>query len=1371
MYSEHVQIDNLPLQFNVGESLVAEFARSHSPTDVLRELVQNEYDAGGSELSVVFGGDRLVVTGNGNPIDSAGWNRLSVMLGTGRIPNTENHVEPKESSIGSKNFGIRSLFTVGDTIRVISAGMWSLLHWQRGALIPPREADDSPESGIRIEVPYRKAGTHALEPFDSKKRAAWLKDIDNSLTETLIKLAKPGRSKSLRRVRLSATGNPEITWEQEAKEEQSPARAIRVLRRRAVQRSDGRRDTTVELEFQAKVKIPKAHVHKDFPSYYRHSRNQLWIGVSLRLTRGRPDTNSIGLAFYPLGAPSARTGNLVSLNAPFELDNNRANVVSPNASSWNQWLIDELVELTVRLLKEDWYERFGADAYLALEDRGHDPSNQLAKAYAETIIARLTTDNLWATRKRSRGKFEFVAAADLVLPDKPEFNDVLDPDNILGVDLASSERVVKMASESGASRFGTDSLVRLRCAGEDATNIRTRPRDQSNRHFVDFDHKIRQLSLQKKFAAALDKARLSANHRADLQDTATTQAADRSLHAVKYLIVVPSDEWKSSPVPLSQRLHPGLAEHSSVRRLAKKYDMVGWIRETAKKAKERKAPDDELEALMRTVLARSGKFDARTSNLLRGSPVLLDQRGHWVEPRKITLKTVDGSRSLSSVLSFPHASYGKDSVLAERLKFRKAIDGGDLVNLAVWIARNPEKAVEFERTLARHSRLLKPAQWRKIRSIQCLESSEGNLSAPETLYIVNDQLLSVFGDEVNYVRGQNHALYRRMGCKSLPNSSDIFAAIERNRERESPSGEVLYVSLVEALKRERQAFKQYADKDIIWTASGYSAPSSTLIITDGSRLFQDAVPLVRPRSKNAVDAFRRLGCRQRPGQEDWAQLIVSISESVGSQNAVPIRDQQRLVAAYSMLRDGIPVGAVSPVKPYILGRDTRLFDPQDLLVDDFPKLAKRLEVDDVPFAWDFEQSALSFYYSSGVRRLTDAVTLKNTRLGDQQEEPARLGAAKIRRQLDSIAFRSAFAELIKREIADHRSLDMGFSQTGQFPDIQTLAFVDELSREYKLDDNQVSVPAKYLFADATLHVVVPESRAQLRSTVSFALAEAAIGSPKGAQMLVSVIYRLLDCGSTEDIADFMEQRGIPWKKIEKREIWDNEPDWGTESGQFDGETVAGQIAGHIASNLDRRAGVTGSGNTDSRRDFNIATPKAKNRTLPPIDTVVARVSRRSGSLIVAGSGGGGGAGITGGSWSPRNPEWDREIGRRGEEIAYRYEIERVREMGHDSPSSFVTWVADEDPTADHDIRSITEDGSQLWIEVKSTSGSDGRFEWPVSEIAKAMAEREHYVLYRVYRADSTSPILKRFPNPLSMIDSRQMRLGLGTIRAQVESAP
>ena len=142
----------------------------------------------------------------------------------------------------------------------------------------------------------------------------------------------------------------------------------------------------------------------------------------------------------------------------------------------------------------------------------------------------------------------------------------------------------------------------------------------------------------------------------------------------------------------------------------------------------------------------------------------------------------------------------------------------------------------------------------------------------------------------------------------------------------------------------------------------------------------------------------------------------------------------------------------------------------------------------------------------------------------------------------------------------------------------------------------------------------------------------------------------------------------------------------------------------------------------------------------------------------------------GGRWSPRDPEWDRILGERGEEIVYLRELERIRDAGYESPESLVTWDSRDDPTADHDIRSVARDGSTLWIEVKSTSGLDGNFDWPESEVAKAMSEREHYLLCRVYRVSSTNPLVKRFSNPLSMIESGHIRLGLGSVRAQVESA-
>lgn len=65
-------------EFRVATSVVEEIARNHTPADVLRELVQNEYDAGGGSIDIVFKQEALVVTGSGTPIDESGWRRLKV---------------------------------------------------------------------------------------------------------------------------------------------------------------------------------------------------------------------------------------------------------------------------------------------------------------------------------------------------------------------------------------------------------------------------------------------------------------------------------------------------------------------------------------------------------------------------------------------------------------------------------------------------------------------------------------------------------------------------------------------------------------------------------------------------------------------------------------------------------------------------------------------------------------------------------------------------------------------------------------------------------------------------------------------------------------------------------------------------------------------------------------------------------------------------------------------------------------------------------------------------------------------------------------------------------------------------------------------
>ncbi|WP_156516813.1 hypothetical protein [Paraburkholderia caribensis] len=62
-------------------------------------------------------------------------------------------------------------------------------------------------------------------------------------------------------------------------------------------------------------------------------------------------------------------------------------------------------------------------------------------------------------------------------------------------------------------------------------------------------------------------------------------------------------------------------------------------------------------------------------------------------------------------------------------------------------------------------------------------------------------------------------------------------------------------------------------------------------------------------------------------------------------------------------------------------------------------------------------------------------------------------------------------------------------------------------------------------------------------------------------------------------------------------------------------------------------------------------------------------------------------------WLPPTPaeiERDSLLGRRGEELVYRQELQKVRDMCYAEPERYVIWTSCDEPGADHDIRSINE---------------------------------------------------------------------------------
>ena len=565
----------LDLQFRVATSMLDEFALSHTPADVLRELVQNEYDAGGTELVIDLGRDALIVRGNGRTIDLAGWKRLSVMLGHGQIAGGADRVEPKVNGIGSKNFGLRSLFLIGDRIHVMSGGRRTILDRKKGA--PPAPLDD-PDSqgqrGVMLIVPYREADDGRMRAFDQEHEAEALGTIAAELAPTVIKLAHPGPEKNLRSVVLrSARLGHELRWRQTARADRSASDLVRRTARLDQSGSPvgGAPQLITEMEYRHAVTPPAGLLRPELPGYFRVPAGRIRLSVSVRTQRGRLDLDTPGIFYYPIGASRSRTGFGFSISAPFEMNDNRDQLVDPQTSNWNAWLIQQAAAFAISLLPQRLFAAYGTDAYLVFDPSAVGMST--VPALGEEIRRLLRTEPCWPTQaKIGRAKRpECAAAGSLANPVSPAMSDfttsVLAAKTLLHADIAARPKARAIAAAAGAKAFTVSSLVRLRCGGKDPGNLATRLDEtaEASYFYTNFPGALRDLASQERFAAILDvcRAELTDDHKKDLRASPTTMTAAKTLAPASTLWVL--DQALADVVPADQVLHPGLAEFRVLR--------------------------------------------------------------------------------------------------------------------------------------------------------------------------------------------------------------------------------------------------------------------------------------------------------------------------------------------------------------------------------------------------------------------------------------------------------------------------------------------------------------------------------------------------------------------------------------------------------------------------------------------------------------------------------------------------------------------------------------------------------------------------------------------------------------------------------------
>ena len=1386
-------VAGLDLQFRMTRSVLDEFVEEHSASDVLRELAQNEFDAQGTSMEIVFGAESLNVRGSGVPIDAAGWKRLSVMLGQGQVAGSDQIIRPKTNGIGSKNFGLKSLFSFGPQIFIRSAGLQTVLDYRRGTLPKPRpEPDSKRKPGVEIQVPYRTASDGNLVPFGLEEEKTAFDQFAQSLIPTLIKLVVPDSPKQLKRLEVKSERHDQrITWTQSAKKIDCSTRYVTGIERtlKAVRgqldNSNSRQQTTREIEFQKSFEVPEEFRLVTFPSYFRaSSRSRIKIGVSVRMKGSQIDLSHRGQLFYPIGVPDGRSGNGISISAPFKMDMDRSAILGDDP--WNRWLLQCAANLTVDLLTSDWLERFGAAAYLASWPNDIHPGN--CTTYCTAISERLAGEECWPTRDVEKGRNRrtvFNQASGIVIPDAAELDNYLSQKRYLDPRLAQNEGVQRMAMEFGARRFTINSLIRLRCAGKESGNLTTRlGQSEANYWYKNYPNNWINVERQKRLAHALDvfSRKLSRQNREDLGQASTTLNAAGGVSAPNApLWVVQGGIAPAVEIEPAQRLHPDLDQYKVLPKLCKNFDITTWVHQTAEKIRSDTASPNQRNALYAYVIEKSGQFDQTTKAILKRSSVLKTDSGDWATPESIVDIRTRNAEDLRAVLNFPHSDYAPDVDLAKALRFKNKVGGADLVAYARLVQQNPEMAESCADTLWKMRRLLDPKIISQLSGIPFLSNTVGGLTSPLDTYLPTDLNLACLGSEVAFVMGGHRSLYEQLGCLSAPRSEDIVEHIERLREsgEEPENAKILYATLVQALRIEGEASDSYDNDVILWAEGGFHKPNEVLVGRGYHKIFREAVPQVTG-SSGYLKAARELGAHSNPEPHQWRRLLHWFSNKWGGSTTLPQAQRERLRQVYATLP--APPGGMPTSERFLLGSNGRLYSQAEadegiLLINDDPPLASELEAcgSEVAFADISKPGSLEFFSAASVQKLTAVRHLEGTHIGETVAAGRTVKVEAVLETVRSDEFGSAFSRLVEHSVGMGRgggSLTP-FDLLTELKKRSSITFVDKLQAIYNVAGSKVYVDQEIALDDDRFVSIRASNNSELRDRLSSALASLVAEEPAVQRSLADSIFRLLANPQPQNMERYLKRRGIDWEWNggEKSEEWENqaiEPD-------IDEDEVNDYVAEMLSASLKPRVPLPSAvrdaqGSVSNQTVSGVQTANTTNRrSLPPIAEVTVKQIPRDGTVHVrqpqqtrtSGSSSG---------WSPptrEQEEWDRKIGRRGEKLVYRSELERVKKLGY--PESRVVWISEDNPRADHDIRSVGSDGEDLFIEVKSTTGKDGRFQWSKNEFDLARSLRYNYVLYRVYEVDSKAPSMKPFPDPVGLLLKNVLRLDISSLNAEVES--
>ena len=389
--------------------------------DLIAELVQNDLDQGATRTVISFERDRLVCEGNGRSVDADGWRRLRSIQGAG------DEVPAKSRKIGVKNHGLKTAFTIGDEIRLSSAGC-SIIQTlyarnpgeapRPGATGEPEPDRGAPDEGCRVVIGYRSTD---LEPPVGE--AIRLAAVDTGAIDDLFASACDATPEQFAGI-VSPDFAPRYEvvirhWRLgEARFRFSCSRPRRVGRIEVFRRGCDVSGTAPRLPDNLREEVARrllpltGRLRERSADFFRRGARgaRFLVEVSWPINaRGRPCAGT-GRFRYPIGYPAtseeSRTGHGVSFNSPIVSDTQRHGPATNDPT--NAELRDVCESLLVDALVRHVLPRWGANGLRPLAPA--TPSDDAVVRPLLAVLARrgavptMSRDEALASLSRGRSR-------------------------------------------------------------------------------------------------------------------------------------------------------------------------------------------------------------------------------------------------------------------------------------------------------------------------------------------------------------------------------------------------------------------------------------------------------------------------------------------------------------------------------------------------------------------------------------------------------------------------------------------------------------------------------------------------------------------------------------------------------------------------------------------------------------------------------------------------------------------------------------------------------------------------------------------------------------------------------------------------------